>query len=64
MKSFGDGLVVDMNMQDRSSNVVFDASICDNKSKGEGTQRLNSYFIKLLNSGFKAVFITFAKHMK
>jgi len=33
VKSFGDELVVDMNIQDRGSDVVLDASIYDNKSE-------------------------------
>jgi len=64
MKSFGDGFVVNVHMRNRSSDIVLDASIHDNKSMGGVTQRLDSYIIKLLNSGFKVVFIVFAKRMK
>ena len=53
-----------MNMRDRSSDVILNASICNNKSRGGGIQRLDSHFIKLLNLGFKAVFIVFAEHVK
>ena len=64
MKSFGDGFVVNVHIRNRSSDIVLDASIHDNKSMGGVTQRLDSYIIKLLNSGFKVVFIVFAKRMK
>ena len=51
-------------MRDRSSDVILNASICNNKSRGGGIRRLDSHFIKLLNLGFKAVFIVFAEHVK
>ena len=47
MKSFGEGFAVNVNMRDRDSDIVFDASIHDNESIGGVAQRLNSHMIKL-----------------
>ena len=32
MEGFGDGFIVDVHMRYGSSNIIFDASICDDKS--------------------------------
>ena len=55
MKSFNKGFAVNVNMRDRDSDIVFDASICDNESMEGVAQRLNSHVIELLNSGFEVV---------
>ena len=64
MKSFGNGFVTNVYMRNKSSDIVLNASICNNKSMERVAKRLNSHIIKLLNSGFKVVFIAFTEKMK
>ena len=64
MKSFSDEYVVNINIGDRSSNIVLDTSICNDESMREDTQRFDSYIIKLLNLRFKIYIIVFVRQVK
>ena len=61
MESFGEGFIVDINMRYEGSDVIFNASICDDESMREVAWRFNSQTIKLMNIEFKIVFLVFNK---
>ena len=61
MKSFGDRFIVDMYMRYRSSDIIFDTSIYDNKSIQRGAQGFDSQVVKLLNTCFEAIIFFFTK---
>ena len=61
MKGFDDRFIVDVHMRYRSSDIIFDTSIYDNKSIQRGAQGFNSQVVKLLNTCFEAIVFLFTK---
>ena len=61
MKILNKRFIVNMNIRYRGSNVVFDTSICDDKSMRVVAQEFDSQTIKLMNLEFEIIFITFTK---
>jgi len=61
MEGFGDGFIVDVHIRYGSNNIIFDASVHDDKSMQRNTQGFDSQIIKLLNAYFRAIIFLFTK---
>ena len=61
MESFGDRFIVDVCMRYESSDIIFDASIHDDKSMRRGARGFDSQVVKLLNTCFEAIIFLFIK---
>ena len=55
MDHLGDRVIEDMHMQYRYSNVIFNASICDNDGSRKEVRYFNDHIVKLLNVRFIAI---------
>ena len=64
MEGFSDRFIVNVYMRYRSSDIIFDASICDNKSMQKNIQGFDSQIVKLLNAYFEAIIFLFTKWME
>ena len=61
IEGFSDRFIVNVYMRYRSSDIIFDASICDNKSMQKNIQGFDSQIVKLLNAYFEAIIFLFTK---
>ena len=61
MESFSDRFIVDVYIRYESSDVIFDASIYNNKSVQRSTWGFDNQVVKLLNICFEAIVFLFIK---
>ena len=61
MEGFGDRINMDVHIRYGGSDIIFNASVHDDKSMWRGAREFNSQVVKLLNVCFEAIVFLFTK---